>query len=142
MAQPFAARKSTTLFLEDWVADMIDDELYREKHPEEFEKKWMDKNRNLVVKHLPETVLGDEYERDHLREVAKDKKMARHDPQRYCADRCVATGNCDVYEDVFQLSPDEVLAFCNDCVLSEEKEECDIPDAFYEFGDQSLYLAP
>jgi len=28
----------------------------------------------------------------------KDEKMADNNPQRYCADRCVATGNCDVYE--------------------------------------------
>ena len=104
----------------------------------EFEKKWMEKNHNLVLQHLPDTTDGMDNDGDRLREVAKDKKMARNDPQRYCADRCVATGNCDVYEDIFQLSPEEVLAFCNDCVLSEEKDECDIPDAFYEFGDESL----
>ena len=28
----------------------------------------------------------------------KDEKMAEDDPMRYCADRCVTTGNCDVFE--------------------------------------------
>lgn len=28
----------------------------------------------------------------------KDEKMAQDDPMRYCADRCVTTGNCDVFE--------------------------------------------
>jgi hypothetical protein len=101
----------------------------------DFEKQWMEKNRRLVVQHLPQTVEGDGSDGSEFRQMVKDKKMAREDPMRYCADRCIATGNCDVYEDIFQLSPQEVLSFCNDCVLSEEKEECDIPDAFYEFGD-------
>ena len=29
--------------------------------------------------------------------------MANDDPMRYCADRCVSTGNCDVFEDMFDL---------------------------------------
>ncbi len=33
----------------------------------------------------------------------KDEKMAENDPMRYCADRCVATGNCDVFEDMFEM---------------------------------------
>eukprot|EP00804_Cyclotella_cryptica_P006203 CCRYP_015278-RA/>CCRYP_015278-RA protein AED:0.00 eAED:0.00 QI:24/1/1/1/1/1/2/232/263 len=33
----------------------------------------------------------------------KDEKMANDDPMRYCADRCVTTGNCDVFEDMFDL---------------------------------------
>ena len=28
----------------------------------------------------------------------KDERMAANDPMRYCADRCVTTGNCDVFE--------------------------------------------
>ena len=28
----------------------------------------------------------------------KDERMAEDDPMRYCADRCVTTGNCDVFE--------------------------------------------
>ncbi len=28
----------------------------------------------------------------------KDERMAEDDPMRYCADRCVNTGNCDVFE--------------------------------------------
>jgi len=32
----------------------------------------------------------------------------------------------------FEFSPEEVMEFCNDCVLSEDEEPCDIPDAFYD----------
>ncbi|CAB9498668.1 expressed unknown protein [Seminavis robusta] len=137
--------RSSKLFLEDWVANMIDEELHRLSHHDEFEQKWMEKNRNHVLHHVPQEVLGQEDQMDRFRQVAKDKRLAKDDPQKYCADRCVATGNCDVYEDIFELGPEEVLAFCNDCVLSEEKEECDIPTAFYEFGDEedlNAFLTP
>ena len=50
-------------------------------------------------------------------QMRKDKRMARTDPARYCADRCVATGNCEVWEDMFEMAADEVQAFCNNCVL-------------------------
>ena len=50
--------------------------------------------------------------------------MAHDDPQRYCADRCVTTGNCDVFEDMYSMSPKEVMSFCTECVLSEEEEVC------------------
>lgn len=33
----------------------------------------------------------------------KDEKMVEDDPMRYCADRCVSTGNCDVFEDMFDM---------------------------------------
>ena len=94
----------------------------------------MEKNRNQILHHLPSQ--GDMMEDDvqDFRQYAKDQKLAREDPQRYCADRCVATGNCDVYEDFFELGPEEVLAFCTDCVLSDDKEECVIPAAFYKYG--------
>ncbi|KAL7537367.1 hypothetical protein ACHAWF_005738 [Thalassiosira exigua] len=53
--------------------------------------------------------------------------MAADDPARYCADRCVTTGNCDVFEDMFEMDPREVMAFCTECVLSEDEEPCDVP---------------
>lgn len=52
----------------------------------------------------------------------RDQKLAHDDPQRYCADRCVTTGNCDVFEDMYHLSPQEVMKFCTECVLSDEEE--------------------
>ena len=71
---------------------------------------------------------GDLFESDNASTVTpsivrrKDIKMAADDPQRYCADRCVSTGNCDVFEDLYSLSPQEVVSFCKDCVLSDEEE--------------------
>lgn len=40
----------------------------------------------------------------------KDEKMANNDPARYCADRCVSTGNCDVFEDMFDLGKSDVIS--------------------------------
>jgi len=108
----------------------------------EFEKEWMEKNGNLILNSAPASVEGQDTDMSDFRQHAKDKKLAKEDPQRYCADRCVATGNCDVYEDIFELSPEQVLSFCNDCVLAEDKEECDIPEAFYEFGEDDATTTP
>lgn len=107
----------------------------------------MEKNRNQILRHLPSEsdVMVDQDDLQNVRQIAKDKKLAKEDPQRYCADRCVATGNCDVYEDIFDLSPQDVLAFCNDCVLSEDKEECQVPPAFFKYaneGDVNSALSP
>lgn len=65
-------------------------------------------------------------------QMRKDKRMARTDPMKYCADRCVATGSCEVWEDMFNMKADEVQQFCNECVLSEDEEPCDVPEKFIE----------
>jgi len=100
-------RRSTRLFLEDWVADMIDGEVYRQGHKKEFEKEWMEKNRPAVVKSMNtvtdssnNNLMLNEDQLELMREKNKDRTMAVRDPQRYCADRCISTGNCDVYEDL------------------------------------------
>ena len=97
-------RPATRLFLEDWVADMIDGELWRQGHKSEYAKHWMEKNRGAVLQSLGGTS-GDYMgmtldDRDNFRQHAKDEKMAINNPEQYCADRCLATGNCDVYEDL------------------------------------------
>jgi hypothetical protein len=96
------AASSTRLFLEDRIADMIDGEIFRQSHKKEFEAEWMEKNREAIfhrmkTEFMPEAVvLPDEDYRQHN----KDKILADKDPQAYCADRCVATGNCEIYEDL------------------------------------------
>mmetsp|Transcript_32948 Transcript_32948/g.96155 ORF Transcript_32948/g.96155 Transcript_32948/m.96155 type:complete len:163 (+) Transcript_32948:69-557(+) len=124
---------STRLFLEDWVADLIDKELYRQSHKKDFEQEWMEKNRAAVFYHV-ESDFGPVANPDEseFRMHQKDMKLAKDDPQRYCADRCIATGNCDVFEDFYHMSPEEVIKFCTDCVLSEDEGECDIPEGFYD----------
>lgn len=131
----------TQRFLEDRIADMIDRELYRQGHKKDFEREWMEKNRGAFMHFIHDDLASDAVPVIHdgidgdenvLRETIKDRKLAADDPQRYCADRCISTGNCDVFEDFFDLSPTEVLKFCNDCVLSDGEEPCDIPDAFYD----------
>ena len=41
----------------------------------------------------------------------------------------------------FELSPEEVIKFCTNCVLGEgdEDEECVIPEKFYELMDEIGY---
>lgn len=134
---------TTRLFLEDHIADLIDREVYRQSHKKDFEREWMEKNRGAVLHTMGvahgqvdhESVSMSFEERAELmREHRKDIKLAANDPQRYCADRCVSTGNCDIFEDFYHLSPEEVLNFCEECVLAEEDGQCDLPEFFYEAG--------
>lgn len=126
---------STVLNIEDHIADMIDKELYRQSHMDEFEKEWNDKTHAIVEQTLKQEINleGEAFlTEDTPRQKAKDKRLAENDPQRYCADRCVATGNCDVYEDIYKMSAQQVIEFCEECVLSDEEEPCDVPEAMFE----------
>jgi len=154
----------TALFLEDWVARMIDDELYRQSHHKEFEEEWMKKNRRAVLSRIQtegfdDIVFGDDaaydnpgdetptiddidvmvelqHSKEDFRQHAKDVLLASKSPEQYCADRCVATGHCDVYEDMYEMSPQQVIEFCTECVLSEDEDaECDLPAAFFNNVD-------
>ena len=100
-----ATTTTTQLFLQDWVADLIDQELYRQGHKKEYESAWMEKNRAAVLSRM-ESDFGpimDGPDETEFRMHNKDKRMAEEDPERYCADRCIATGNCDIYEDLYVL---------------------------------------
>ena len=139
---PTPRRVATQLFLEDHIADLIDRELYRQAHKKDFEREWMEKNRGAVLHSLGGGVGRDDHENmsmnfdeaaENFRQHKKDQIMAANHPERYCADRCVATGNCDIFEDFYHLSPEEVLNFCEECVLSDQGE-CDLPHDFYEVG--------
>jgi hypothetical protein len=141
----FQARPSTKVFLEDRIAHMIDNELYRETHVKEFEAEWMAKNKGTMMYHMhddsltnymPELLDGKE-----LRAKAKDRQLAQDDPFRYCADRCVATGNCDAFEDIYDLTAFEVLEFCENCVLSDGEDPCMLPDSFFEYSQHPTGLS-
>lgn len=125
-------RPKTFLNLEDHIAEMVDLEFYRENHKEEYNKQRETKKK--VDDFLP---VGFEFSEDwndpkDLRQLVRDKKLADKNPQKYCADRCVATGSCEVYEDIFKMSPKQVMEFCTECVLDSSEEPCDIPESFYE----------
>lgn len=132
--QKIKKRSNTVLYIEDWVADMIDSELFRLNHKEEFDRQLGEQNRKVIMNQVNKEIENKmmEYNESDFRQKLKDKKLALRDPQRYCKDRCITTGNCDIYEDFFDFSPQEVIEFCNECVLSEDNETCDIPDAFYD----------
>mmetsp|Transcript_39450 Transcript_39450/g.118447 ORF Transcript_39450/g.118447 Transcript_39450/m.118447 type:complete len:115 (+) Transcript_39450:802-1146(+) len=107
---------------------------------DEFEKEWHDKTHAIVEQTLKQemNLEGEAFmTEDTPRQKAKDKRLAKNDPQRYCADRCVATGNCDVYEDIYKMSPQQVVSFCEECVLSDEEEPCDVPEAMFEGTEDS-----
>jgi hypothetical protein len=124
---------------------MIDSELYRQEHHKEYEAAWMEKNKGAVVSRLsdasdttsvglyPSQMLADK-DREAFAEHHRDERMAFLKPEKYCADRCVATGNCDIFEDFYELSPQDVLKFCEECVLGGDEEDsgCELPEAFYE----------
>jgi hypothetical protein len=135
---------STKIFLEDWVADMIDGEIYRQDHHKEYEAAWMEKNKGAVLSRLsdersttaglyPSQMVGDG-DREAFAEHKRDERMAFLKPEKYCADRCLATGNCDIFEDFYEMGPQDVLKFCEECVLDFDEENlgCDVPEAFYE----------
>lgn len=99
-----SSTSTTRIFLEDDIADMIDRELYRQQHIKEFENEWMEKNKGAVLQSLKDdyAISIDEDElRQNFRQKMKDNKLAKKDPRAYCADRCITTGNCDVYEDMY-----------------------------------------
>mmetsp|Transcript_7181 Transcript_7181/g.9115 ORF Transcript_7181/g.9115 Transcript_7181/m.9115 type:complete len:158 (-) Transcript_7181:474-947(-) len=126
---------STTLFLKDSIADMIDNTLARQQHKQEIDNALQERTKKVLDNKLPQDfdfALSDVSDDEGIMVQRKDKKMAHDDPKKYCADRCVSTGNCDVFEDMFHLSPKEVMAFCTDCVLSEDEESCDVPDAMLD----------
>jgi hypothetical protein len=96
------------------IADMIDQEYYRQHHMEEYHQQWMERNQPHIQRTTmaaDDTVMGvsDTYQVDtdsdesfvllNRRQMLRDEKLARTNPQQYCMDRCISTGYCDVYED-------------------------------------------
>jgi len=132
-------RSTTQLNLENHIAEMIDGELDRLQNIKLWRQNQAEKlnkgkeftvptgfDFNSVSDFQPNAGAAQKIQ------IRKDKRMARDDPARYCADRCVSTGNCQVWEDMFEMAPDEVQKFCKECVLSEEEEPCDVPEMFIE----------
>jgi hypothetical protein len=119
--------------LEDDIAKMIDNELYRLHHKNELDNVKKEHDKEVMSVGLPQgfDFNADFGEVDDSMQMRKDRRLAGRDPAAYCADRCVSTGNCDIFEDFFELSPQEVLKFCKDCVLSEEEEPCEVPESVY-----------
>jgi hypothetical protein len=162
-----ATSRTTRLYIEKHIADMIDQELWREQHKKEFEAEWMKKNRGAIFHAMGgddavasvgvDAVVGGggsraggvtnlmltEDDADAFRQLRKDKVLARNDPMRYCADRCVSTGSCEVFEDIFDFTPQQVMTFCTDCVLSNGDEPCELPASFFDMledGPEQLQL--
>ena len=108
-----------------YLPPRIDNEFRRERS-QETERKWAEQQEkwSRMEPHIPtgyiiedETVEGfiadGENSINFMRR--KDEMMAANDPMRYCADRCVTTGNCDVFEvslipsKLRQLDKDDLL---------------------------------
>jgi hypothetical protein len=124
----------------------VDDELYRERNLDEWKKQRLKNDQAVLESKLPtafeEADFGEPiFNKQHMR----DRKLARDDPQAYCADRCLTTGYCEVFEEDFSFSAVEVIQFCEECVLSDGEEPCDVPAAFLDddtMQDSSSNLKP
>lgn len=145
----YSLRLPACLFLS---VNRIDLELLRLTNKQEYEKQVGKKNKAATEPALPSNFDSGNFfgmlnpnsvEQEDSVQKRRDTRMARNNPEQYCADRCVSTGYCDVYEDMFEMSPAEVLKFCKDCVLSDEEEPCDIPDKMLDSDDYpGLSLRP
>ena len=62
----------------------------------------------------------------------KDQRLAERDTRSWCLDRCLATGYCDYVEDLYQMSTEQVIAFCRSCA---EEDECALD---YTLADEYL----
>ena len=112
----------------------IDREYYRQTHKEEVETKKKERNTAVLERKIPQEFDVGSFNLLNVNEnevvSRRDTLLAKRNPEKYCMERCVATGHCDVFEDLFDFTPDEVMEFCTDCVLSEEEEPCDVPEKF------------
>ena len=122
--------------------DRIDMQLLRLENKEKYEAEFKAKNSKIMEPTLPTSFDYDNYAalNDGMTNVERrrDIRLAHDHPERYCADRCVSTGHCDVLEDFLEMDAKEVVEFCTDCVLSEEEEPCDIPDKMLDSSILSL----
>ena len=140
--------------IKDWVANMIDSELERltPEGAKQYDAQSMAQLKGAVVTKMQAgavanmggpAVVGypsqmlDESQREDFAQHNRDERMAFTKPEQYCADRCVATGNCDILEDFYELTPESVIEFCEECVLNFEVEDgedndCTVPEVFYE----------
>merc|ERR1719473_2335505 len=55
-------------------------------------------------------------------QASKDRYLAAKDRKAWCADRCLATGHCDVLEDIYELTTAQVMKFCKSCSGEDECE--------------------
>merc|ERR1712150_390060 len=124
----------------------IDNEMVRLVTLNEEKENLMKKNKNYVKTDLPndydfqfenDMMINDEDTIERLR----DQRLVQRNPMKYCQDRCVGSGYCEVFEDMFDFTPEEVLKFCTECVLSEEEEPCDVPEMFY-VDENGVEMAP
>uniref|UniRef100_A0A7S0EQH5 Uncharacterized protein n=1 Tax=Phaeocystis antarctica TaxID=33657 RepID=A0A7S0EQH5_9EUKA len=63
---------------------------------------------------------------------SKDTRLAERDTRQWCLDRCLATGYCEVIEDLWELSSEQVMAFCEHCA---EEDECEL---VYDKADEYM----
>ena len=114
----------------------IDRSLYRQIHKKDMEHKWEEKNAKVLEPLLPQNFDTGDYfsnnDEDNMIQKRKDKRLATTNAERYCADRCITTGSCEIFEEMFDMSPQDVMQFCEECVLSEEEEPCTVPSKFLE----------
>ncbi len=121
---------TTTLYLEDHIAKMIDNEMRRLYQKHETQSQWEAQQQRELQNEIHSLPPNYDFESEFTTDATtqqyqnpasvqgftsgvnrsisgpqrrKDEKLVEDDPMRYCADRCVSTGNCDVFEDMFEM---------------------------------------
>ena len=63
-----------------------------------------------------------------------EKKKAIEDTSKWCLERCISLGHCEVFEDLAKMSTSQVQDFCKACVIGEVQgaDECDVQWMFAE----------
>merc|ERR1712205_271942 len=72
--------------------------------------------------------------------------MGIEDTSKWCLERCISLGHCEVFEDLAKMSTSQVQDFCKACVIGEVQgaDECDVQWMFAEdaLGRRGHALGP
>uniref|UniRef100_A0A7S1G0I8 Apple domain-containing protein n=2 Tax=Corethron hystrix TaxID=216773 RepID=A0A7S1G0I8_9STRA len=131
-------KSSTTLGISKELAKKLDENYYYQEHKKEIDEDFQNRILGYLDTHLPLGLDAVDLDADTITPTqrVRDTKLAMKDMSRYCRDRCLATGFCDVFEEAYDYSQEEARAFCTECVVAvdEDGDEhlCDLPEGSIE----------
>lgn len=93
--------------------------------------------KSTTMPEVPDSDAAGTFRYDNTDSISPlEKKQALQDTAKWCLERCVKLGHCEVFEDLNQMTTAQVQDFCKACVISGEStvDECDVslmftPDA-------------
>mmetsp|Transcript_35958 Transcript_35958/g.70767 ORF Transcript_35958/g.70767 Transcript_35958/m.70767 type:complete len:180 (-) Transcript_35958:241-780(-) len=133
---------STALGISKQLAQKIDEYYYYQEHKKEVDEKAQQRILQYLDPHLPMGLDAVDLTVAALTPTqrVRDTKLVMKNPKSYCQDRCLATGFCDIFEDVFEFSQEEARQFCSECIISDEEDHlCDVPEgSVHEYYNKLL----